>query len=427
MTSPTAPTPPAVPRDRVILHVDMDASFASVELRHRPELRGRPMIVGGTVRGVVVSATYEARAFGVRSGMPMTQARRLCPAAVVVPPRHGEYGAVSAAVFAILDQYSHLVEAASVDEAFLDITGALRRLGPPARIGELIRTQVAREQELTCTVGIGPTKFVAKLASTSAKPDGLRVVPPDEVLDFLHPMPVERMWGVGAVTADRLHRYGITTVADLAGTPLDTLVRAFGPHQGTLLSELAQGRDPRPVVAREPERSIGSEETFDTDVADPAVVRRELLRMAERTAARLRASGQLARTVTLTLRWADFTTITRAAALTTPSDLTADLHRQAVILLDRLLPLPQRVRLVGVRAERLVPAGQAHVQLALDAPDQGWREAEQAVDRAVARFGPGAVGRAALARGEVRRSAVSEPGQSGAPPDVPSAPPDAYT
>jgi len=414
-------------RSRVILHVDMDAFFASVELRHRPELRGRPMIVGGTVRGVVLSATYEARAFGVRSGMPMTRALRLCPRAVVVPPRHGEYGEVSSAVFAILDTVSDLVEAASVDEAFLDITGSLRRLGPPRQVGEHIRTRVRAEQGLTCTVGIAPTKFVAKLASTSAKPDGLRIVPPDEVVAFLHPMPVERMWGVGAATAERLHRFGISTVADLAQTPVDTLVRAFGQHQGALLANLAWGRDARPVVGREPERSIGSEQTFAVDVGDPDQLRRELLRMAEKTASRLRAAGQLARTVTLTIRWADFTTITRSATLPTPSDVTADLHGQATTLFDRLLPLRQRVRLVGVRAERLVAADEAHVQPSLDAPDLGWREAEQAIDQAVARFGAGAVQRAALTRETPQPVPPPGPGQGSAPPKVPSDRGDAYT
>lgn len=410
----------SAPRGRVILHVDMDAFFASVELRHRPELRGRPMIVGGTVRGVVLSATYEARAFGIRSGMPVAQATRLCPRAVVVPPRHGEYGEVSAAVFQILGGYSDLVEAASVDEAFLDITGSLRRIGPAHTVGQQIRAHVARDQQLTCTVGIAPTKFVAKLASTSAKPDGLRIVPPDDVIGFLHPLPVERMWGVGAATAERLHRFGITTIADLAQTPVDTLVRAFG-QQGAQLSELAHGRDPRPVVGREAERSIGSEETFAVDVADPEEVRRELLRMAERTASRLRASGHLARTVTLTVRWADFTTITRAATLPSPSDLTGDLHQQAVTLFDRLLPLRQRIRLVGVRAERLVTSAEAHVQLALDAPDLGWREAEHAIDQAVARFGPGAVRRAALASGGGPRTGSAGSSPESTDPEVPSA------
>lgn len=387
-----------------MLHVDMDAFFASVELRDHPELRGKPMMVGGSTRGVVVSASYEARAHGVRSAMPMARARRLSPHAVVVAPRHELYRAVSQQVFAILDQYTHLVERASIDEAFLDITGAVRRLGPPARIGELIRAQVAREQGLTCTVGIAPTKFVAKVASTAAKPDGLLVVPPDQVLGFLHPLPVERMWGVGPATAERLHRLGLTTIADLASTPTATLVATFGPRQGNHLAELARGHDPRPVVVDEPERSIGSEETFAEDLVGVEPVRRELLRMADRTAARLRTAGLVGRTVSIVIRLSDFTTLTRSATLSSPTDVTGEIHRQAVALHDRLLATNAaaasgRTRLVGVRMEGLLPRSEAHLQPTLDEPDRGWREAEAAVDQAIARYGAGAVHRAVL--GEV--------------------------
>ncbi|HIT75661.1 MAG TPA: DNA polymerase IV [Candidatus Avipropionibacterium avicola] len=384
--------------DRVILHVDMDAFFASVELRDRPDLRGRPMMVGGTVRGVVVSATYEARAHGVRSGMPVSQARRLSPAAEVIAPRHDVYREVSAAVMATLDDITHLVEAASVDEAFLDITASIRRLGSPATIGQRLRARVAADHGITCTVGIAPTKLVAKMASTSAKPDGLRVVPPSRVLDFLHPLPVERLWGVGEATATRLHRFGLRTVGELAQTPVDTLVHTFGPHQGRHLADLAWGRDPRPVVSGERERSVGSSETFDTDTDDRTVIGTELLRMADRTASRLRRAGLMARTVAITIRYADFTTITRSATVASPTDSSADLHREAMTLFDRLGPLPRPVRLVGVRGESLVEKDRAHVQPTLDEPDVGWREAEAAMDQAVAKFGAGAVHRAALGR-----------------------------
>lgn len=386
---------------RVVLHVDMDAFFAAVELRRRPELRGRRMMVGGTERGVVVSATYEARADGVRSGMPMSRARRLSPRAVVIPPSHGLYRDVSRQVLGILDDYTDLVEIASIDEAFLDITGAIRRLGPPARIGAMLRARVAEEQGLTCTVGIAPNKFVAKVASTSAKPDGLLVVPPDRVLSFLHPLPVERMWGVGPATAERLHRLGLRTIADIAGTPVDSLVATFGRHHGHHLAELARGHDPRPVVRDEQERSIGSEETFPEDLDDPDLVRRELLRMADRTAARLRRAGLVGRTVSIVIRLADFTTVTRSARLAAPTDVTGEIHDQAVALHARLLRTDSavaqaRIRLVGVRVEGLQPRDEAHRQPTLDEPDRGWRDAEEAIDRAVARYGDGAVHRAVL-------------------------------
>ncbi|GAB3623402.1 DNA polymerase IV [Mariniluteicoccus endophyticus] len=382
----------------VIMHVDIDAFYASVELRRRPELRGRPVIVGGATRGVVLSATYEARSHGVSGGMPMTRARRLCPDAVVVPPDFEAYTDASRGVFAIFESVTATVEHASIDEAFCDLTGSLRRLGAPSRIGEMVRAQVADEQGITCSVGIGPTKFVAKLASTSAKPDGLREVVPADVVAFLHPLAVEKMWGVGEATAEKLHRLGLHTVADLAHLPPATLQRAFGPHQGRLLHDLAWGRDPRPVVGHVAERSVGSEETFGRDTDDPAVVRRELLRMAERTAARMRASGVMGRTVVLTVRFSDFTQITRSATMRTPTDETGAIHAQAVALWDRLALQRARVRKVGVRVEGLVDADDAHWQPELTEPERGWREAEQAMDAAIQRFGPQAVSRASLTR-----------------------------
>ncbi|MFX4271331.1 DNA polymerase IV [Propionibacteriaceae bacterium Y1685] len=381
----------------VIMHVDMDAFFAMVELRTRPELRGRPMIVGGATRGVVLSATYEARADGVRSGMPMTRARRLSPRAVVVPASHDRYQEVSEAVFAIFETWTDVVEGASVDEAFLDITGSLRRLGAtPAEIGEMIRAQVHDEQRITCSVGIGPTKFVAKLASREAKPDGLREVRPEQVITFLHRLRVEQMWGVGEATAGKLARFGLTTVADLAHTPVETLVRAFGAHQGRMLSDLAWGRDSRPVVAREPERSIGSSETFGTDTDDPQVIARELLRMSDRTAGRLRRAGMVGRTVAITIRFADFTTITRSGTLSSPTDRTDEIHARASALYAKLGLQRARIRLVGVRVEGLVPLAEAHQQPSLAEPDHGWREVEQAMDAAAVKFGPRAVQRAVL-------------------------------
>src|SRR5215218_8779576 len=293
----------------------MDAFYASVELISRPELRGTPVIVGGGSRGVVLSATYEARAYGVHSAMPMTRARRLCPHAVVVGPDMSAYADASAGVMAVFRSVTPLVEPLSLDEAFLDVGGARRRLGPPAEIGQLIRDRVADEQGITCSVGVASTKFVAKLASTRAKPDGMIVVPAADVVAFLHPLPVGALWGVGEKTELSLTRLGLRTVGDIAHTPRSTLVRALGQATGNHLHALAWGRDERTVVPHEPDKSIGAEETFATDVDDPDLVRRELLRLSERTAARLRATSQLGRKVSIKVRFADFTTITRARTL----------------------------------------------------------------------------------------------------------------
>ena len=380
------------------MHVDMDAFYASVELRRRPELRDKPVMVGGSTRGVVLSATYPARAHGVRSGMPMTRARRLSPKAVIIQPDFDAYTDVSRAIVAIFESVTSVVESASIDEAFLDITGAIRQWGPPSTIGEYVRAVVADEQQINCSVGIGPTKFIAKLASNAAKPDGLREVPPGDVISFLHPLPVEAMWGIGEVTAEKMHRLGLFTVADLAHTSRETLQRAFGPHQGAMLSDLAWGRDARPVLVRPGERSVGSQETFGKDTDDPELVKRELLRMAAKTAARMRTSGVLGRTVVLSIRFADFTDLTRSATLTSPTDVTDEIHAQAVSLYDRLGLQRARIRRVGVRVEGLVEAHQAYRQPQLTDPEKGWREAELAMDAAVRKFGPAAVQRAALTR-----------------------------
>lgn len=392
--------PPPGPSDDTgctVLHVDMDAFFASVELRSRPELRGRQVIVGASGgRGVVLSATYEARRLGVHSAMPMSRARRLAPHAVVIPPSHGRYAEVSAGVMEILRSITPVVEPLSLDEAFLDISGALRRLGRPSQIGTLIRDRVADEQGITCSVGIATSKFVAKLATTQAKPDGMLVVPADAVVAFLHPLPVGALWGVGERTEEVLTRLGLRTVGDLAATPLSTLQRALGPAAGAQLHALSWGRDERPVVAEEPDRSIGAEHTFARDVDDPQLVRRELLRLAERVGERMRQAGVQGRTVSIKVRFADFTTITRARTLGGHTDVGKEIYAAARMLYDALGLDRARLRLVGVRVEHLVPAGSAPRQLALGEPDRGWREVEQAADRASARFGSGAVRPASL-------------------------------
>ncbi|HZG95576.1 MAG TPA: DNA polymerase IV [Mycobacteriales bacterium] len=380
-----------------ILHVDMDAFFAAVEIRRRPELRGKPVIVGGGgSRGVVTSATYEARRYGVHSAMPMLRARRLCPAGIVVAPDFAAYQEASAGVMAVFRSVTPLVEPISLDEAFLNVSGAVRRLGPPRQIAELIRARVEDEQQLTCSVGVAPSKFVAKLASAHCKPDGLLVVPRDRVVGFLHPLPVAALWGVGEKTEAILTRLGLHTVGDIAQTPAATLKRALGPALGAHLHALSWGRDERAVVPHEPDKSIGAEETFPRDVDDPAVIHRELLRLADRTAARLRAGGLVGRTVAIKVRFSDFTTITRSRTLHTPTDVGQTIYFTARSLFDALGLQRARLRLVGVRMEALTDAATQPEQLVLGAPAHGWRDAEQAMDRAVRRFGSHAVQPAAL-------------------------------
>ncbi len=380
----------------VVLHVDMDAFYASVELIDRPRLRGLPVIVGGGSRAVVLSATYEARRFGVHSAMPMSRARRLCPQAVVVEPDHHRYSHVSRGVMEIFRSITPNVEPLSQDEAFLDVSGAVRRLGRPSRIAALIRDRVADEQQITCSVGVASTKFVAKLASGRAKPDGMLVVPAAQTVPFLHRLPVGALWGVGERTEEALARLGLHTVADIAHTPAATLERALGAAHGAHLHELSWGRDPRKVVAEQVERSIGAEETFSHDVDDQQVVLRELLRLSERVAARLRAADMIGRTVVLKVRFADFTTITRSRTLAERTDVARVIYSTAGSLFEALALDRARLRLVGVRLEGLAEAGEGHHQLAFDERERGWREAEQAVDRASARFGAGSVRPASL-------------------------------
>lgn len=376
-----------------ILHVDMDAFYASVEIRDRPELAGRPVIVGGlSGRSVVLSATYQARAFGVRSAMPMSRARRLCPQAVVIPPRRGSYSAVSREVMAIFSSVTPLVEPLSLDEAFLDVSGAIRLLGSPVRIGELIRRQVAEQQQITCSVGIAANKFLAKLASVHSKPDGLLVIPADGALEFLHPLPISALWGVGERTGQTLARLGLRTVGDIARTPISALEGELGKAAAAHLHALAWGRDDRGIAPSVREKSVGAEETFDVDVTDPTVIRRELLRLSRRTARALRSSGYATRTVVVKLRKADFTTITRSRTLPEATSETQRIYATARSLYESSgLSGQARLRLVGVRATGLVPAAAAATQLALGDQGASWRDAESAVDRITGRFGPDAV------------------------------------
>ncbi|HEX9066010.1 MAG TPA: DNA polymerase IV [Streptosporangiaceae bacterium] len=376
-----------------MLHIDMDAFYASVELRDRPELAARPVIVAHTAgRGVVLSANYVARQFGVRSAMPASRAQRLCPQAVFIPPRHGVYSAVSKEVMAIFKAVTPLVEPLSLDEAFLDVSGAIRRLGPPAVIGAMIRGQVHGQLGITCSVGIATTKFVAKLASVHCKPDGLLVVPAAGVLEFLHPLPVSALWGVGERTGQVLARLGLRTVGDLARAPVPALEHELGPAVAAHLHALSWGRDDRSVSTGVAEKSIGAEETFATDIADPELIRRELLRLAGRTARGLRQSGLVAKTISVKLRRSDFRTFTRSRTLRDPTDVTQRIYAVACELYEASgLADGVLLRLVGVRAAGLVPAGQAGTQLALGERPDAWRQAESTMDQIARRFGSGAL------------------------------------
>ena len=370
-----------------IMHVDMDAFFVSVELRGRPELRGKPVIVGYPAdRSVVLSASYEARAFGVKSAMPMVVAHRMCPQAVIIEPRHKLYYEVSGQLMSIFESITDLVEPLSVDEAFLDVGGAIRRLGPPLQIGELVRTRVSEELGITASVGIAASKFVAKIASTRCKPDGILLIRPEQTVPYLHSLPVNALWGVGAKTADVLARMGIRTVADVASTPVSSLKKVLGAG-GEHVYRLAWGIDPRVVTPVRLEKSIGAEETFAVDTADDALLHRELLRLCHRTAERLRASGLVTRTVALKLRYADFSTVTRSRTVHAPLDSAQLLYAVAVQLLESLGDRSMTVRLVGVRAEQLEAAAQTSLQLSFDRRDDNWRAAEHALDRVTEKFG----------------------------------------
>jgi DNA polymerase-4 len=382
----------------------MDAFFASVAIRDRPELAEVPVIVGGGHRGVVLAANYPARRYGVRSALPMTRARRMCPEAVVLPPDYTDFDAVSSSVMEIFRQVTPLVEAVSLDEAFLDVSGAARRLGSPLQIAEHIRARVADEQRVTCSVGVAGSISVAKLASRRAKPDGLLVVPPSEVTRFLHPLDVGELYGVGEKTREQLHRLGLVTVGDVAHTPVTTLQRGIGAAAGAHLHQLAWGTDRRAVTARrathEPDKSMGADETFSRDTDDRAVVVRELLRLSAKVAGRMRRAQVAGRTVTIRVRFADFTTITRSRTLPDATDVTSEVHATAAALYDALGLQRARIRLVGVRVEGLVPRAQVQRQLRLGERERGWEHADRAADAAALKFGGGAVRRATLLLGD---------------------------
>lgn len=393
ITRPTAPT--GLGSDDTgctVLHVDMDAFYASVEVRRNPALADQVMVVGGLGgRGVVLAASYQARKRGIHSAMPMSRALRLVPDLVVVTPNHHLYSEVSAGVMEIFASYTPFVEPLSLDEAFLDVAGAQRRFGAPHEIAEQIRARVFDEQGITCSVGVAVNKFLAKLASTQAKPDGLLVVPAERVVAFLHPMPVGALWGVGERTEEQLLRLGLRTVGDIAHTPRQTLIRALGNAAGSHLAELAWGRDARSVSMHEPDRSVGNEETFGRDVDDPEVILAELLRLSDKVGGRLRHHGYHGSTVSIKVRFADFSTITRSRKLKTPTDSGREIFQTARDLFLALGLQRARLRLVGVRMEGITDADRTPVQLELGAPEHGWRDAEAAIDGLDERFGRGSV------------------------------------
>ena len=389
-----------------ILHVDLDAFYASVEQREDPTLAGRPVIVGGLgARGVVAAASYEARAFGVYSATPMTRARRACPDGVFLAPRFDLYRDVSADVMRVLRSFTPLVEPIALDEAFLDVDGARRIHGTGPEIAVAIRAEIRAETRLTVSVGVATTKLLAKLASDLAKPDGLLVVEPGAELAFLHPLEVRRLWGVGPATERKLSALGVQTVAELAALPEDTLVHALGNASGRHLHALARNHDERPVVAEHEVRSIGHEETFPVDLHDHVELGHHLVRLADGVASRLRAARMTARTVQLKVRFGDFRTITRSRTLPEPTYLAADLVGVARGLL-RALDVVDGVRLLGISAQQLVrltPGPDDQGQLFADGPGLPGPPAatspvrrqaalERSVDAVRARFGPGAVG-----------------------------------
>ncbi|MFZ6005991.1 MAG: DNA polymerase IV [Actinomycetota bacterium] len=390
---------------RTILHVDMDAFYASVELLRRPELRGQPVIVGAPgARGVVAAASYEARVFGIHSAMSSVRAQRLCPHAVFLPGDHDHYAQVSKAIMAIFGSFTPLVEALSLDEAFLDVSGARRLHGDGPTIARAIRKRVLEQEGLTCSVGVAPSKFVAKLASEAAKPRigprgpepglGVKVVEPDDVIAFLHPHPVQALWGVGPKTLEKLHRIGVDTIADLASVDERDAIATLGAANGAHLRRLALGIDDREVVPVQRPKSIGHEETFSRDHHSLESLQHELVRLGDSVAGRLRAAEVAGRTVSIKVRFHDFRTITRSVTLASAVDTGPDVIRAATELLSRIDPTPG-VRLLGIHVSQLADGGARQLTLDdVDAPS--WDDATDAIDAIRARYGHDAIVPASL-------------------------------
>ena len=396
-----------------ILHVDMDAFFASVELLDFPEFRGKPAVVAPpSGRSVVLSATYEARALGIKGPMPLSMAQRLVPDVIVMPPHREKYTAASAKVMAVFHDFTPLVEPLSIDEAFLDVRGAIRLLGSPEKIAQDVREAVFQRTGLSCSVGVGATKFIAKLASAACKPNGLLVVEPAQTLEFLHPLPIRALWGVGPQTAKVLERRGLHTVGDIADTPVRSLISALGEAAGRHLHDLSWGRDPRSVNPDRAAKGMGREITFDHDVTDLDTLRRTLLAQSERVGSQLRESGMDARTIGIKVAFPDRSSVSRSRTLSSPSSVSRQIYSTALELLDALYEElghhdgTLAIRLIGVRAEQLVPAGSSD-GLLWDI-DEEWREIEKVEDAVTKKFGRGVIKPASLVTG----AGESEIGQS---------------
>jgi nucleotidyltransferase/DNA polymerase involved in DNA repair len=382
---------------RTILHVDLDAFFAAVEVREDPSLAGRPVVVGadprgGRGRGVVAAASYEARVFGIHSAMPISQAYRRCPTAAYLRPRGRLYAQVSERFMTILARYTDLVQPLSIDEAFLDVTASRALFGDGAAIARRIKDEVRREERITASIGVAPSKFLAKIASDVGKPDGLVVVPADGVEEFLRDLPVQRLWGAGPRSLSGFQRLGATTIGAVARLPVERLVEVFGDGLGQHFHALASGHDPRAVVPDHQRKSVGRESTFAEDVHDRAEVERTLLELVEQLTRRLRRHGLLGQTVHLKLRTADFTTVTRQQQLPAPSDTTDALWPAVRQLLAKADQTRQAIRRVGVS----VTVFEGESQLALFARDDRHGRVARAVDRLTEKFGSEAVKRGAL-------------------------------
>ena len=377
--------------ESTILHVDMDAFFASVEERDNPALKGKAVVVGTGVRGVVSAANYEARKFGIHAAMPVGRAKRLAPHAIFVPPNMSRYSEVSSHIMEIFRSVTPLVEPLSLDEAFLDVTGAKRLLGDGREIAKQIRAKVEASEGITCSVGIATTKFIAKLASGRCKPNGMLEIAEDRVLEFLHPLPVNAIWGVGPKTNEELQKLGLRTVADIANTPRQTLIRALGEAAGASLYELSWGRDYRDVEPEEVDKSISAAETFDTDTEDQEIVLRELLRLTEKATYRMREKDFSARTISIKVRFADFKTISRSKTVPLAISATHEVFEVVKALFLGLKLDRARIRLDGVSLDGLEDGIDASEQLVLGERENGWRQATAAMDKASARFGQGSV------------------------------------
>jgi DNA polymerase IV len=379
--------------EATILHADLDAFYASVEQRDDPRLRGRPVIVGA---GVVLAASYEAKATGVRTAMTLGRARRLCPDAVVVRPRMSAYSEASKAAYRVFDDTTPLVEGLSIDEAFLDVRGMRRIAGAPVEIARRLRRAVRERVGLPITVGVARTKFLAKVASGVAKPDGLLLVPPDRELEFLHPLPVEALWGVGAVTAAKLHDRGLRTVGEVARLSEGALMAMLGPAQGRQLHALAHNRDPRPVQPRRRRRSIGSQRALGRAPKSPDAIDAVAIGLVERVTRRMRTAGRVGRTVVLRLRFDDFSRATRSHTLPRATASTSAILETMRDLIAAAMPMIERdgITLVGISVANLDDAGTVQLVLPLDGPDG--IPLDEALDEIRERFGPNAVIRAVL-------------------------------